>query len=178
MKLLLFISIISILIISCSNGKKNLSSSEIKAYQNSLIDARKALLRKDADSIQKFIKTKGWSMIETKTGLWYGIYKPGNGESIDIHDIVEIDYTIELLDGTLCYRSDSISPKRFKVGQGGVEAGLEEGILRLHKGDKARFIMPPHLAHGVVGDQNKIPRLAIIKYDVSVIEVYKYDPKD
>jgi FKBP-type peptidyl-prolyl cis-trans isomerase len=30
--------------------------------------------------------------------------------------------------------------------------------------------MPPHLAYGLIGDDNKIPARAIIVYDVEVID--------
>ena len=61
--------------------------------------------------------------------------------------------------------------KVFLVGQGGVESGLEEGVLLLKQGSKATFLMPPHLAHGLVGDDDRIPARAILKYKVEVVDV-------
>ena len=62
--------------------------------------------------------------------------------------------------------------KQFRIGQGGVESGLEEGVLLLlHEGDKATFIMPPHLAHGLPGDGNRIPARSIIVYEVELVKV-------
>jgi FKBP-type peptidyl-prolyl cis-trans isomerase len=52
-----------------------------------------------------------------------------------------------------------------------VESGLEEGILLLQEGDKARFIMPPHLAHGLIGDRDKIPARATIIYDLELVSL-------
>jgi len=72
------------------------------------------------------------------------------------------------LNGKFCYSSDSTGLKKFKVGQGGVESGLEEMLLMMHKGDTAEMLMPPHLAHGLMGDQKKIPTLAILHYLVMV----------
>jgi FKBP-type peptidyl-prolyl cis-trans isomerase len=48
---------------------------------------------------------------------------------------------------------------------------LEEGILLLKKGSKATFIMPPHLAHGLLGDDDRIPSRAILRYEIEVIDV-------
>lgn len=42
--------------------------------------------------------------------------------------------------------------KRFLIGQGGVEIGLEEAVLHLRKGDRATLILPSHLAHGLRDD--------------------------
>jgi FKBP-type peptidyl-prolyl cis-trans isomerase len=58
------------------------------------------------------------------------------------------------------------------VGKGGVESGLEEGILLLHEGDKARFVLAPHLAHGLIGDENRIPPRSIIIYYIELLAVY------
>jgi FKBP-type peptidyl-prolyl cis-trans isomerase len=66
---------------------------------------------------------------------------------------------------------DNDDPKTFLIGQGGVESGLEEGILLLQEGDKARFIMPPHLAHGLIGDRDKIPARATIIYDLELVSL-------
>ena len=76
-----------------------------------------------------------------------------------------------MLDGSLCYSSDSLGPSTFRVDR--AISGLEEGMLKLRVGDKARFIMPPYLAHGLIGDENRIPSRAIIIYDVELLDVYK-----
>jgi FKBP-type peptidyl-prolyl cis-trans isomerase len=34
--------------------------------------------------------------------------------------------------------------------------------------------MPPYLAHGILGDENKIPPRSIIVYDVEVLEIADY----
>ena len=40
-------------------------------------------------------------------------------------------------------------------------------------GDKAKFIIPSHLAFGLLGDENKIPKRATLVYDVELIDVMK-----
>ena len=57
------------------------------------------------------------------------------------------------------------------LGSGGVESGLEEGILLLKLGDKARFIIPSYLAHGLSGDQDKIPPKATLIYTIKIIDL-------
>jgi FKBP-type peptidyl-prolyl cis-trans isomerase len=52
-----------------------------------------------------------------------------------------------------------------------VESGLEEVILFLKKGDRAKIIIPSHLAFGLVGDGNKIPAMATLVYDLELIEL-------
>ena len=110
-------------------------------------------------------------MSTTETGLWYQIYEHGTGDSARNGLIASLKYTVSLLDGTLCYTSDSTGEKTFLIGQGGVESGLEEGILLMRCGDKARFIMPPHLAHGLPGDNDKIPPRSTIVYQVELLNL-------
>ena len=76
-----------------------------------------------------------------------------------------------MLDGTLCYSSKRNKPKEFLVGYGGVEAGLEMAVKLMHQGQYGKFILPPHLAHGLIGDNDKIPPRSIIVYDVHLLNV-------
>ena len=139
--------------------------------KESLIRANKGLVTIDKERIEAFAERHQWKMSTTETGLWYQIYEHGTGDSARNGLIANLKYTISLLDGTLCYSSDSTGEKSFLIGQGGVESGLEEGILKMRCGDKARFIMPPHLAHGLPGDNDKIPPRSTIVYQVELLNL-------
>jgi FKBP-type peptidyl-prolyl cis-trans isomerase len=162
--------IIQILHVSCQKKQED-KSSVPRDYKQKLEEINKVLLSKDTENIQQFITRRGWQMQTTQSGLWFMIYVNGNGDKVAKNDLIELKYKLWLIDGSLINSSDSIGLKAFRVGQGGVEPGLEEGVLLLSKGSKARFILPPHLAHGVVGDGDKIPGRAILVYDVEVIDV-------
>ncbi len=165
---------IAIVFFACSDKKtkrKQLSQKELENYDESLIVANRYLATVDAERIESFAKRRNWEMQTTKTGLWYQIYKKGSGVKAKTGQVALLNYKISLLDGTLCYSSDSLGAKTFAIGHGGVESGLEEGILLLHEGDKARLIMPPHRAHGLLGDMNKIPARSIIVYDIELLKL-------
>jgi len=50
-----------------------------------------------------------------------------------------------------------------------VISGLEEGILYLSEGDKAKIIIPSHLGYGLLGDLDKnIPPKATLIYDIEL----------
>ena len=158
---------------ACHQNKKEISEEEVRKTKESLVNVNKILVKKDAEKIHAYVKRRGWDMEETNTGLWYMIYDHGKGEKAETGLVATINYNISLLDGTECYNSEVDGPKKFKIGQGGVEAGLEQGILLMHVGDKARFIMPPHLAYGLIGDSEKIPARAIIVYEVELTKLDK-----
>ena len=155
---------------SCGNNN-NETSKPKPLHTDELVRINKFLVDKDAGIIKAYLKRRNWEMSTSETGLWYMIYQKGAGPLATTGKKVSIKYSIWLLDGTLCYTSDSLGLKNFTIGKGGVERGLEEGILLMHVGDKARFIMPPHLAHGLTGDDDRIPPRSIILYDVELIQI-------
>lgn len=160
----------------CRSNKKNNRTENINPakYKKTFEGINRYLEKDYAKQIKLYVKRHNWNMTEKKTGIWYEIYYHGKGPKVESGDMVDISYDVYLLDGTLCYSSDSLGTKRFVVGSSNdVESGLDEGMLMLHEGDKARFIFPPYRAHGLLGDDNKIPPLSIILYYVEVLKVYK-----
>jgi FKBP-type peptidyl-prolyl cis-trans isomerase FkpA len=162
--------------VGCSSGpakEKDMTKDDIDQYRKSLEVANRYLTTLDAERIENYAKRRNWEMTVTKSGLWYQVYETGDGPKATEGQTAVLNFNISLLDGTICYSSDSLGAKEFYIGQGGVESGLEEGILLLKKGDKARFIMPPHKAHGLLGDMKKIPARAIIVYEIELLDLVK-----
>jgi FKBP-type peptidyl-prolyl cis-trans isomerase FkpA len=156
----------------CSRKSENkYSESEIRAAEHALIGVNRILVRKDHDKIKAFAIQNNLAVRETETGLWYLIENKGRGSKARKGQLATLRYEVSLLDGTLCYSSDSLGLKQFRIGQGGVESGLEEGVLMLRPGDKATFILPPHLAQGLQGDGDKIPARSVIVYRVELIKL-------
>ena len=168
------ICLLFVFVILCNCGResqKGMTEAEYESTREALVGANRILVQKDYERIKSFAERKGWVMNETPSGLWYQIYEHGSGQSAEKGQLITLEYTVALLDETVIYNSDSLGLKRFRIGSGGVETGLEEGVLLLREGDKARFIIPPHLAHGLTGDGNKIPSRSIILYDVTVVDL-------
>ncbi len=142
-----------------------------------MITANKILTSSETDKINNYISRYQWKMKETGTGLWYMIYKEGKGKKAEFGDIVKINYKTSLLNGVNIYSSDESGAKEFEVGKAQVESGMEEGILLLKVGDKAKFIIPSHLGFGLMGDENKIPSKAALVYDIELISIEKQNQK-
>jgi FKBP-type peptidyl-prolyl cis-trans isomerase FkpA len=136
-----------------------------------LVPVNKYLVKKNRQNISNFVHRKKWDMKETSTGLWYMIYEHGTGSKAENGKSISLQYSVALLDGDVCYNSDSLGLKTFTIGSGRVESGLEEASLLLRQGDKARIILPPHLAYGLLGDNNKIPPQSSILYDLFVVQI-------
>jgi len=165
------ILIFFVFLFSCKTEDKKDNKLVIKNKKETLEKINQVLVEKDQEAIKSYIARRGWDMQVSETGLWYMIYKKGVGPLIKTNDRITLNYKVWLISGELIYSSDSLGVKRFTVGMGGVESGLEEGVLMLQKGSKARFIMPPHLAHGLLGDENRIPARTTIIYDVEILSI-------
>ena len=137
---------------------------------NNLKRVNKFLSEKDQERIQSFVERRDWDMQTTGSGLWYMIYHRGNGVPVESGMFVKLNYEIRLLDGTLRYSSDSSGAKVFQVDRGDEPRGLHEAMKYFSEGDRGRLIIPPHLAHGLIGDGERIPARAILFYDITVLE--------
>jgi FKBP-type peptidyl-prolyl cis-trans isomerase len=52
-----------------------------------------------------------------------------------------------------------------------VESGLHEAIQLLSPGDSALFVIPSYRAHGLIGDQDRIPMRSTLVYRVGLVAV-------
>ena len=153
------------------SGSDKESNKETPSVEESLIRANKQAVKVENEQIEGYVKRYNWQMKETGSGLRYNIYKKGNGEKAETNKIATLKYEVRLISGDLIYSSDKNGLKEFLIGRGGVESGLEEGILLLRVGDRAKFIIPSHLGFGLLGDQDKVPPKSTLIYDIELISI-------
>jgi len=153
-------------------GTTQQSSISMDELAESLEKANRYLVRTEEEDINDFVQRHTWVMNKTGTGLRYWIDTAnGSGDKVAYGQRVGFHYKVRLLNGDQIYSSDESGPKAFIAGKGGVETGLEEGIKLLRRGDKAKFILPSHLAFGLLGDGDKIPPKTPIIYELEVINL-------
>lgn len=106
-----------------------------------------------------------------KQGLMKKLVKEGEGwDTPEVGDEVEVHYTGTLLDGTKFDSSrDRGTTFKFKLGQGHVIKGWDEGIKTMKKGENAIFTIPPDLAYGASGSPPTIPPNSTLQFDVELI---------
>lgn len=110
--------------------------------------------------------------VTTASGLKYIITHQGNGVKVKSGDKVEVHYTGKLLNETVFDSSVSRGqPFSFKLGQGQVISGWDEGIALLNVGDKATFTIPAHLAYGTQGAGGVIGPNEILIFDVELLNI-------
>lgn len=164
--------------IACGRKYPEEKTSGEKAGQEKMVEASRAVVHQEARAIEEFISRHGYHMQMTGTGLHYEIYQPGTGAMADANSLLTISYRVYLLDGTLCYEADSLHPQKLVTGRGEQINGLEEGLMMMHEGARARFVIPNHLAYGLTGDQNKVPPASALFYDVTLMKIEKPQQKN
>ncbi|MAP79572.1 MAG: peptidylprolyl isomerase [Aequorivita sp.] len=109
---------------------------------------------------------------KTDSGLRYKIIQKGNGKKAEKGKTVAVHYKGSLIDGTEFDSSyKRKQPIEFQLGVGQVITGWDEGIQLLQVGDKARFVIPSHLAYGERGAGGVIPPSATLIFDVELMDV-------
>jgi len=140
-----------------------------RLIKEQFIKANQKLMNKENDQMDSYAKSHKMPFYRTSSGIRYFVYKPSaKGDSIRDSMRVEVDFEIRLLDGTLCYTSKSSGKKTIAVGHDDVESGIHKGLQYLKRGDKALLMIPSPLAHGVLGDFDKIPPQMPILLDVVI----------
>ena len=155
---------------SCKENPKQSVPVTKQEMKSSMETANRYLLNEEEEEIDRYVKRHGLEMVSTGTGLRYQIIKQGSDRQIESGQIVCLEYELHSLQGELIYSSENEGYKKFKVGEGNVESGLDEAMTHLHYGDVAKIIIPFHLAYGLHGDDCSIPEYATLVYTVKIID--------
>ena len=151
-----------------SEEKKHFPINE-KAIKEQFVKANAQVAQKENDDMDSYVSTHKMAFVKTNSGLRYFVYKASaKGDSIRDDSVVIADFTVSLLDGTECYSTVKEGPKTIVVGHQDMESGLQKALKYLKYGDKAIILIPSILAHGLLGDMNKIPPQTPIVYDIQI----------
>lgn len=143
----------------------------IEAFR-SFEGARDKRLAEDKAAIEAELESLGAGFEKTSSGLRYQILQKGDGEKAQKNKTVSVHYKGQLSDGTVfdsSYKRNQ--PIEFNLGMGQVIRGWDEGVALLKVGDKARFVIPSHLAYGTRGAGGVIPPNANLIFDVELMSV-------
>ena len=173
MKLILPLFCLTIIAAGCTDEPEQVYTPEQEWSTDHSSDMHTVFAEEENDEIESFLKRhEDWKMTKTGTGLRYMIYsKSENQDTAKVGQLVTVDFEITLLDGTLCYSSKENGAESFIVEKADIESGLHEGMQYMCTGDKAKFILPSHMAHGLIGDEEKIPPLTPVIYDIHLLKI-------
>ncbi|OIQ18056.1 MAG: peptidylprolyl isomerase [Flavobacterium sp. MedPE-SWcel] len=110
---------------------------------------------------------------KTESGLRYKFIQKGDGVKAEKGKEVSVHYKGTFDNGQVFDSSyERKQPFEFPLGVGKVIPGWDEGVSLLRVGDKARFVIPSHLAYGSSGaGGGVIPPDATLIFDVELVAV-------
>ncbi len=115
--------------------------------------------------------------VTTDSGLKYYDIQVGDGPAPQAGEIVSIDFTGWLTDGTKIGSSiDTGQPVVFPLGQGQVIPGWDEGVASMKVGGKRQLVIPADLAFGEQGASGVIPPNATLILEVELLEIRPGSP--
>ncbi len=155
-----YIVLLAILFASCKSPE---ARRPISAKTGSFIDQSvqrniKLNERETADIEKIMSENPQIEYIASESGFWYyynnkvadSIQTPGFG------DLVNFDYNVKSLDGSLIYSKDNLQTQNYLMDKQELFTGLREGLKLMRAGETATFLFPSQKAYGYYGDENKI----------------------
>ncbi len=170
------VALVFLLVTACSTGE-NRSVDPVKdqalkeKLKDDLIQQNKQLILEEMDLIDAFVERKHLNFDTTSTGLRFKIIAFTNGKPARLMSDVSLSYSLSLLNGDLCYSSDSTGLLSFTLGQSDQPAGLQEALLKMKEGEEALIIVPSYLAYGITGDGICIPGSTSLFYTIKLEKV-------
>ena len=98
--------------------------------------------------------------------------KIGDGQEVEKFNIVTVNYTGLLEDGTKFDSSlnPGRSPFRFTVGAGQVIKGWDDGLMGMKVGGKRKLTIPPELGYGS-RDNGPIPANSTLIFEIDLLGI-------
>lgn len=160
----------TLLLFSCKTESKKDSFDWNKQKS---IELGSDLAKEQSDDIEFYIdQHEKLNFTATGSGLRIAFLKHGDGTKATRGMKAEVKFKISLLNGTLCYQSELDKNDVFTIDHEDIESGIQEGIKLMQIGDICRMVMPSNLAHGLVGDMDKIPPLSPIVVDLELVGLH------
>jgi peptidylprolyl isomerase len=111
------------------------------------------------------------------SGLKYYDLQTGDGPAVQEGDVVSIDFTAWLTDGTKIGSSiDTGTPVVFPAGRGQVIPGWDEGVLSMQVGGQRQLVIPSELAFGDQGSSGMIPPNATLIIELTLNSISPGSP--
>lgn len=131
-------------------------------------------LQNESQSIAKYIEKKGMAIKQQESGLYYIETKSGEGDSVQVGDLVAIHYSIYNIDDTLIESSYSYEqPLPFVYGDNQMIPGIEEAVGYMKVGGKSRIIVPSRLGFGDVKIDDNLPANSVLIVDLELVDLQK-----
>lgn len=115
---------------------------------------------------------------QNSDGVKITILKEGTGEVAKAGDMVAMNYTGKLINGTtfdsnIDPKFNHVEPFVFALGVGQVIKGWDVGVAGMKVGEKRILEIQPDFGYGANGAGNVIPPNAVLIFEVELLEIKK-----
>lgn len=107
------------------------------------------------------------------TGTMVEIITEGEGDTPRAHDLVMVNYSGHLIDGTPFSGTEPGQPTIFDMSE--LIPGFRDGIMQMKKGGIYRITIPAAEGYGHEGVYGKIPEDAVTVFDVELLDLRHTD---
>ncbi|MBK9148099.1 MAG: FKBP-type peptidyl-prolyl cis-trans isomerase [Flavobacteriales bacterium] len=139
--------------------------------QDDLLRSNRDAVRIEDRDIGLYVGRWALQPITSGTGVRHQLLRDAEGETVKPGQWALVRYRMELLNGDTAYASDPSGPEGFLVEEDDVESGLHEAIQHLSPGDSAIIIIPSYRAHGLIGDQDRVPPRSTVVYRIALVGI-------
>lgn len=135
------------------------------SIRKELAKVEPTLKKKDATLLKPYVDKNMAGVKPDANGIYYKEITPGSGEGVKAGTVVGVKYTGRYLDGTLFDANTFVEGQElmyFPAGQQYVVKGFDDCVMKMKKGGKSVFVLPPKM-----GYNDSLTRV----FEVELIEV-------
>lgn len=159
---------IALLLLGTCNGQ---GAEQAPVERKDLLQENRSAVKLEDRDIDLFAQRHGLSLNRSGTGVRHALLRDAPGDSVRPGQWAQVRYRMELLNGDTAYISSTEGPESFRVEEDDVESGLHEAIQHLSPGDSAIIVIPSYRAHGLIGDQDRVPPRSTVVYRIGLARV-------
>ena len=136
-----------------------------------MVEENRDAMKLEEHDIDLFAKRIGLPLTATGRGVRYHMIRDMEGPAVRPEQWATVNYRLELINGDSAYATGIGKPESFLVERDNVESGLHEAIQLMSPGDSALVVIPSYRAHGLTGDQDRIPMRSTLVYRIGLVSV-------
>lgn len=153
-----------------AEGKPTGFSTQTAQQKLDIIMAHRTAENYNIDHSPSYLKEQEMrqGVVRTPSGLLFEVVTEGEGAMPGPNDLVKVNYTGRLIDGTVFNATEPDKPVIFEVA--GTIPGFKEGLQMMKKGGKYRLFIPAEIGYGAEGVPGVIPGGAATVFDIELID--------
>lgn len=155
---ILFLTVL--LLVSCKEPEaRRPVTQKTSTILTETLNQNKKLIAAETKMIENYIALDSSKTYLTSSfGFWYmyDIKVEEAKNTPEIGNVVEIEYDLQDVNGTIIYSKEELGIKTYKIDKEDFIPALQEGIKLMKVGETITFIIPSHRGFGLVGDENRI----------------------